>query len=59
MHRQTLLKPPADDFAEGQFQVAADDENELGETGAQGVEDRIINDGFAGGADGSICLRPP
>jgi len=37
----------------------ADDEDDLAETGAEGVEDRVVEDGFAAGATGSICLRPP
>jgi len=41
----------ASDFLERLLEVAADDEDELAEPGAQRVVNRVVNDGFAGGAD--------
>ena len=46
-----LFKARADGLAKGLFDVLADDKDELAESGAQGVEDGVIDDGFAGGAD--------
>ena len=40
-----------EDFAELLFERVADDENDLAETGADGVVDRIIYDGLVVGAD--------
>ncbi len=39
------------------FDVLADDEDELAEAGAKSVEDGVVDDGFAGGADGVDLLE--
>ncbi len=52
IHLDAVFEARADNFAERLFDVVADDEHKLAEAGAQRVEDGIINDGFAAGADG-------
>jgi hypothetical protein len=49
---QTLLEPRANGFAEGGLDLVADHEDEFSKPGAYGVEDGIINDGFAVRSDG-------
>ena len=39
--------------------LAADNEQELAEPGADGVEDGIINHDFAGRTDGLYLFQPP
>src|SRR5262249_20505382 len=49
--RQTLFKPRTDGFAEGALDIMADHKDQLSKTSADGVEDGVVNDGFAAGAD--------
>ena len=43
---------------EGVGEVAADDEDDAAEAGADGVEDGVVEDGLAAGADGVELLEP-
>ena len=52
-----LFETRADGFAECLLDVFADDEDELAEAGAEGVVDGVVDDGFAGGADGVDLLE--
>ena len=48
----------ADLRAEDLFDVRADDEDDLAEPGAVGVEDGVVENGLAGGTDGVDLLEP-
>ena len=47
-----FFKPGADSLLECLLDVFADDEHEPAEPGAKGVEDGVIDNGFAVGSDG-------
>ena len=57
LDRNAFLKARADDLAKLLFDVLADDKDELAEAGAKSVEDRVVDDGFAGGANGIDLLE--
>jgi hypothetical protein len=52
IQRDAPLEMRLHGFAEGLLDVAANDKDHLAETGAQGIEHRVINDDFPVGSDG-------
>ena len=51
LHRNPFFKTRAHHLFEWLLNILADDEHQLAESRTHGVEDRVVDDGFAAGAN--------